>query len=324
VLTANSATATGLEWTTPASAGNVIINGAFDINQRGLTSSTASAYHFDRWRSLISSGTVTNSAQTFTAGESPAQGGRNFLRTVTSSQSGSGAFAINIQPIEDVRTFAGETVTVSFYARAGSGTPKLGLELFQVFGSGGSPSASVSAPAGTVTLSTSWARYSLTVAVPSLSGKTIGTNNNTSLDLNIWYSAGTDFNARTGSIGIQSNTFDIWGVQLEAGTVATPFRRNSPSIQAELAACQRYYFNSGFMELFHGFLVRTNDPFRRANPTFPVTLRRVPTVSDISVTWTSGTPGSDSFTTNQFRTYSQINDTTTEAHLRLFTVSVEF
>jgi hypothetical protein len=231
-------------WTSAGgvSSGNAIINGAFEINQRGLTSSTAPGYGFDRWTTLQSGGTVTSSSQAFTLGAAPVAGfeAANFYRVVTAGQSASGNLAVLSQPIEGVRSFAGQTITVSFYAKSGAGTPKIGLELSQFFGTGGSPSARVSTPFSS-TISTSWTRYTATVAVPSISGKTIGTDKNDSLQLLFWISAGSDFATRASSIGIQNNTFDIWGVQVETGTVATPFRRNANSIQGELAACQRYY-----------------------------------------------------------------------------------
>jgi hypothetical protein len=233
------------------SISNAIINGAFEINQRNFTSTTSSdVYHFDRWKNVGIDGTTTTSAQTFTPGAAPVAGyeAANYCRIVTTGQTlASAASRIN-QNIEDVRTFAGQTVTLSFFAKAASGTPKIALEFDQQFGAGGS--TRVTTYAGQVTLSTSWTRYSVTVLIPSLSSKTVGSGS--FLGTNFWVSAGSDLNARTGSLGIQSNTFDIWGVQLEPGTVANDFRRNANSLQGELAACQRYYFRpagitSGFI-----------------------------------------------------------------------------
>jgi hypothetical protein len=116
------------------------------------------------------------------------------------------------------------------------------VEFGQIFGTGGSPSSNVYTYAGQATISTSWARYSVTVAVPSISGKTIGTDANSSyLELGLWTSAGSDFNSRTGSIGIQLNAIDFWGVQVENGNVSTSFQTATGTLQGELAACQRYY-----------------------------------------------------------------------------------
>ena len=223
---------------------NKIINGDFFVNQRAFSSSTTSgAYGFDRWQPINADGTVTYSAQTFTAGTAPVTGyeAKNFARLVTSGQTLSTARASLNQNIEGVRTLAGQTATVSFWAKAASGTPKIALEWQQFMGSGGG-SSPTNTYGGQVTLSTSWARYSLTFSVPSLSGATVGTVNDDTAVLYLYTSAGSNFNARTGSLGIQNVTIDFWGVQVEAGSVATPFTTASGSIGGELALCQRYCY----------------------------------------------------------------------------------
>jgi hypothetical protein len=219
---------------------NRIINGDFGIWQRG-TSLVGAGYLADRFQSVVTTTTVTQSQQAFTAGSAPVAGyeSQYFYRAVTVTGGTAGSRALVQQPIEDVRTFAGQTATVSFWAKAASGTPKIGVELAQVFGSGGS-AAVTGIGAAAVTISTSWTRYTVTASVPSISGKTIGTGS--SLNLVLWVDAGSDFAARASSIGNQSGTFDIWGVQIEYGSKATPFETASGgSPQAELAMCQRYY-----------------------------------------------------------------------------------
>ena len=221
---------------------NKIINGDFNINQRSFTSSTTDgAYGFDRWL-MEASGGATYSAQTFTVGSAPVAGyeSKNFARIATTGQSGAGVYTLLEQKIENVRTFAGQTATVSFWAKAASAGAKIGMELSQSFGAGGS--TQVNTQLGAVTLTTSWARYSLSVAVPSISGKTIGTAD--SLTLGLWTSAGTTFATRASSIGIQTATIDVWGVQVEAGSYATPFQTATGTIQGELAACERYYWRT--------------------------------------------------------------------------------
>jgi hypothetical protein len=240
-LVADSSTTTGLRYTENYAAGkNKLINGDFRINQRAFTSNT-DGFGFDRWK-MNQSGGGTYSAQTFTPGAAPIAGyeATNYARVLTSGQSAAGDYALLSQNIESVRTFAGQTITISFWAQAGSGTPKIAVELDQQFGSGGS--SRVTTYAGQVTLSTSWARYSVTVAVPSISGKTVGTASDF-LSVTLWVSAGSTWNARTGSLGIQNNTFNVWGIQAEAGSVATAFQTATGTIQGELAACQ-YYFQS--------------------------------------------------------------------------------
>ena len=263
---------------------NKIINGDFYINQRNFTSNTTNAsFNFDRWTQINSGGTFTLTPQTFTPGAAPVAGyeGKTYLQGITASQSAAGDYAIFDQKIEDVRNFAGQTVTVSFWAKAATGTPKIAIEIGQAFGTGGS--ASVFTAGGAVTLSTSWARYSVSVAVPSISGKTITTGNDSLFELLLWVSAGTSFASRASSIGIQNGTFSIWGVQLEAGSVATPFTTATGTLSGELAACMRYYQVVGAG--FSGF--NESASYMAFAGTLAVPMRATPTLglSSTALSW---------------------------------------
>jgi hypothetical protein len=211
------------------SSGNAIINGAFDIWQRGTSFSSASLFQYtaDRWLGNSFAGvTATVSRQSFSPGTAPAPGyeGEFFLRFNRGAGTIVGSSFLT-QRIEDVRTFAGQTVTLSFFAKAATaGT--IAITFDQLFGSGGSSGAGGIGQNASIT--TSWNRFILTFTIPSIVGKTVGSGSYLDLVFNMPALFG-------------NNTLDIWGVQLEAGNVATPFRRNAPSLQAELAACQRYY-----------------------------------------------------------------------------------
>ena len=224
---------------------NRIINGAFDFWQRG-TSFTASAFGADRWyHAVASSGTCTQSRQAFALGDT--LGNNNpafFLRQTMSGQSATSHYGITTQYIEGVRSYAGQTITILGWARRSSGSGNMVVEGEQSFGTGGSPSSGVTGISPTtVTLTGSWAPFAAVLTVPSVSGKTLGTNSNDALRLNIWTSAGSDYNARTNSLGLQTIGVDLWGIHIKQGTHTTSavdlYRQ--PELGPELARCQRYY-----------------------------------------------------------------------------------
>jgi hypothetical protein len=259
-----------------------IINGDFFINQRNYTTGTANGdFVCDRNRMFNGDGTVTATLNTFTLGAAPVAGyeAKNFVSIQSTGQTLTTANSRLAQDIESVRTLAGQNVTVSFWAKAASGTPKVAVELGQEFGTGGSPSTAVLTYAGQVTLTTSWARYSVSVALPSISGKTLGTNANDFLRCALWTSGGSAFNSRTGSIGIQTNTIDFWGFQVEAGSIATPFQTATGTIQGELAAAQRYYWRSTANDVFTFFNMGVATTTTRSDHffQFPVRMRVKPT-----------------------------------------------
>jgi hypothetical protein len=261
----------------PSSNRNAIINGGFDIWQRGtsFTSPTGGTYTADRWRgggSGASAGTFTFARFSLSTIELPlTEAGLTFYAKHRQTVAPSAVHNIETR-IENVRTFAGKTVTLSFYARLNSGTFALKFEIVPALGAGGAGSPVTITPTikdssgTTVTAANSfWKRYSATFTVPSISGLTIGTDNYLSMSL------------ITPASGVWD--FDITGIQLEQGTVATPFERRF--IGEELALCQRYYQNivvpTGTTD-FNWPIVRESTTQAQVTIFLPVTLRASPSL----------------------------------------------
>jgi hypothetical protein len=246
---------------------NRIINGDYGVWQRGtsFTATNATLYSADRFIG-VSDATFTQSRQTFTPGSAPVAGyeGKFFFRNAKSA--GGSYFSLD-QRIEDVQTFAGQTVTFSFWLKSSAATT-IRLRLSQNFGSGGS--ASVDNTATDFTSTTSWVRYSKTFTLASISGKTIGTS--------------SYLNAAIINVTASAVDLDIWGVQLEAGSTATAFQTATGTIQGELAACQRYYWRVTAVEAFSAF----NDGYGASTTEcygtvkFPVVMRTSPTALEYS------------------------------------------
>jgi hypothetical protein len=226
---------------------NLLHNSLFNVQQRGAGPFTAIGYTLDRWYQGFVNGTISTSRVALTDADRTAIGDEAAtyaLQSVVVGGAPAASFTQVQMPLEGVRPTAGKTLTVSFWAKAASGTPKIGINFTQAFGSGGSPSASVATTGSAVTVSTTWTRYTVTQAVPSIIGKVLGTDGTDQLDIGWWLSSGTTNNTQAGNIGVQSGTFQLWGMQLEIGSVATPLEKPDP--RYDLSNCMRFYQTGNF------------------------------------------------------------------------------
>jgi hypothetical protein len=255
---------------------NAVINGAFDVWQRGtsFTSPASSAYTADRWTmSVPAVSTISRQTTGLTGFRFCMRVQRNAGQTTTA------AFNIG-QPFEiaEASLYAGKTVTFSFYARAGSNYSSTGQALsIQLYTGTGATEVNRMNTAYTgdalaintaVTLTTSWQRFSLIGALGS----------------SVTQFMPTFQFAGSGTAGA-NDYFEITGVQIEVGSVATPFRRNQENIQAELAACQRYFIASPTTGNTYGMSANvTSGAGYVAYARFPVPMRIAPT----TVTLTDG------------------------------------
>jgi hypothetical protein len=237
-----------------AGTGNVVINGGFDVWQRG-TSFGGNTWTADRW-------TADNGTSTKTSGIAGASSG---LRSTNSPQNPAFRTYIELDDFGNAGKFAvGTTWTISLYSRTSTAVSRP-IRFFLSFASGGSAVGSIILNGTQVgTSSTSWTRYSSTFTI---SGSPAGNANNL---LFVPYLDG----------GAYSGSWDISAVQLEKGPVATTFVRASNSYAAELAACQRYYYQTPGQAIDPGYMEVANTDFGTALfINFPVPMRTTPSLS---------------------------------------------
>ncbi len=207
---------------------NKIINGNFDVWQRGTNisiSNSTNMYTADRWRFAGAAFTGSINRQQFTPGQTDVPGEPNyfFRWAVNTNPSGNMAFG---QYIEDVRTLAGRTATLSLYLYASATIPANTLQIRYRQVTGGTGGTNNTVNIGEIT--TSWKKFTFQLNIPSLTGATLGASNVSYLALEIL------------SPSTHTSAFDMFiaQVQLEEGTSATPFEHRP--IGTELSLCQRY------------------------------------------------------------------------------------
>ena len=201
---------------------NHVVNGDFEIWQRGTSASGTGSYiGVDHWFfSLAVSATV--SRQTHTEGQTNVPGARYFMRLAFGTTGSPSNFR---HIIEGLRKFNARQVTLSFYAKADAAFTWSPF-LTQVYGTGGSPSAADNVAPQNVSVTTAWQRFQLVFTVGSFTGKTFGTTD-TSDYLGIVFGE------------VSGRTVDLSDVQLEFGGIATAFERILPT--ETLLRCYRYY-----------------------------------------------------------------------------------
>jgi hypothetical protein len=243
VLQADSSASTGLSWATPAaSLANPVIGGGMDIWQRGTSFTPTAAYTADRWYYSRYGGvggtTISRQTTNDTTNLPNIQYCMRIQRNSGDTSTNSLQLASSIETINSI-PFAGKTVTVSFYARAGSNfsatSNQITMNLYSGTGTDqnylSTWTGSATPAAVTPTLTTTWQRFVATGTVAS-----------TATELSVYF-----VTFPTGTAGT-NDYFEVTGVQIDLGTytatTAPTFRRSGGTLQGELAACMRYYEKS--------------------------------------------------------------------------------
>ena len=204
---------------------NLIINGNFQVWQRGTSSSAAGVKSADRWYLNLSGATATASQGTFTDGQTAVPGNPKFymaLNVTTGNDNAGWQYRR-----EGTWQFANDVYTLSFWAK--SATPRAMTVSSDSHDVSADVNSSHTISPSTFTPTSSWQKFTFKITHSNMSG--LGSYANadwTRISIN----QGSDTSTAAWKL-------DLAQVQLEKGEQATPFEHRSYA--DELARCQRYF-----------------------------------------------------------------------------------
>jgi hypothetical protein len=276
-LVADSSQATGLRYNPQNALANPFINGGMDIWQRGTTLTTGGqngAFGADRWQAYrgVLGVTVTRQATGDTTNLPNIQYAARSQRDSGNTSTSEILYFQNFETVNSI-PFAGKTVTLSYYARAGanysSASSALGIQVQT--GTGTDQNYVITGYTGnatpintTSTLTTTWQRFVHTFTIASTATEIC-----------------TLFRFTPVGTAGANDWFEVTGVQLDLGTYtassAPTFRRSQGTLQGELSACQRYYFrNTGQQYTPYAIGMSTTATDATLYVQYPVPMRAVP------------------------------------------------
>jgi hypothetical protein len=301
VLVADSGVTNGVAWVDPQTNRNVVINGAMQVAQRGTSVAADNFGAVDRWVSTAGGG-VGAFTQSQEADAPTGSGFRNSYKLLITTADASPAATDQLQVTQRLEgqnvqqflkgTASAKPFAVSFWVKANV-TGTYIAELFDV-----DNLRQVSA-SYTISASATWEKK--TIIFPADTTGAFGNDNGRSLDVRFWLGGGTNFTSGTlnttwaaetaanravGQLNLAATLNNYWqvtGVQLEVGSVATPFEFEDYGVT--LAKCQRYYYlqaSGTGKSVASGTYYTATQSYGIIS--FPVTMRVTPTLSATSGT----------------------------------------
>jgi len=282
----------------PLSNRNLIINGAMQVAQRatqvtGITSAGYNTvdrfkvelngigtYTFDQAADAPDDFTSSYKATCTTANASPAAGAYGYF-----------AYKVEAQDLQQLNygSSAAKAMTLSFWVKSNK-TGNSTVTILQR-----DNSIQLLSPQYSISAADTW-EYK-TISIPGDTGGLFNNDNGSGLEFEFYWNAGSTYTSGShqttwstyananrcpsalGVGGATSDYFAITGVQLEVGSVATPFEHRSYG--DELARCQRYFYKHNLTEgsstIAHGHCATTT--LFIGVIAAPVSFRDTPTVS---------------------------------------------